>query len=81
MATLDAMPRVGETDGLMAMRIVINRDTCESNGLCAGLAPALFELGDDDVLVQLQDTVSGDAIDLAKRAAKLCPKQAITIEE
>jgi ferredoxin len=61
------------------MQIVINRDTCESNGLCAGIVPALFELNDDDELVVLNDSPTGELAEKAKRAAKMCPKQAITL--
>ena len=63
------------------MRIVIDRDTCESNGLCAGIAPALFEITDDDDLVVLNENPTGDDVERARKAAKSCPKQAITIYE
>ena len=63
------------------MRILINRDTCESNGLCVGVAPELFELNDDDVLVVLHEEPSEAQLDHARRAVKLCPKQAITLHE
>ena len=61
------------------MRIVINRDTCESNGLCAGIAPALFEITDDDELVVLNENPTGSDMERALKAAKSCPKQAITV--
>jgi ferredoxin len=61
------------------MRIVINRDTCESNGLCAGLAPMLFELNDNDELVVLNDSPTGELEERARKAMKLCPKQAISL--
>lgn len=63
------------------MRIVINRDTCESNGLSAGIVPALFEINDDDELVVLNDSPTGELAEKARRAAKMCPKQAITLVE
>ena len=30
------------------MRVVVDFDLCESNALCMGLAPEVFEVRDDD---------------------------------
>ena len=32
------------------MRVVVDRDLCEANGVCAGLAPDVFDLDDEDYL-------------------------------
>ncbi len=32
------------------MRVVVDRDLCEANGVCAGLAPEVFDLDDEDYL-------------------------------
>ena len=32
------------------MRVTVDRDLCEANGVCAGLVPAVFFLDDDDEL-------------------------------
>ena len=37
------------------MRIVVEYDLCESNGLCEEAAPELFRLGDDDNLYVLNE--------------------------
>lgn len=31
------------------MRVEVDPDLCESNAVCVGLAPDIFELGDDDL--------------------------------
>lgn len=31
------------------MRVEVDPDLCESNAVCVGLAPDVFELGDDDL--------------------------------
>ena len=32
------------------MRVAVDRDRCEANGVCAGLAPEVFDLDDEDYL-------------------------------
>ena len=32
------------------MRVTVDRDLCEANGVCAGLVPQVFRLDDDDEL-------------------------------
>ena len=32
------------------MRVAVDRDRCEANGVCAGLAPEIFDLDDEDYL-------------------------------
>ena len=36
------------------MRIEVDWDLCESNGVCMGIIPEVFQLGDDDMLTVLQ---------------------------
>jgi ferredoxin len=63
------------------MRVVVNMDVCESNGLCAGLAPAVFELGDDDVLRVAQADVPAEHLDAVRAAVRSCPKQALSLAD
>ena len=35
------------------MRIIVDPDRCEGQAVCVGLAPAVFELGDDDEVVRV----------------------------
>ncbi|MGB6123809.1 MAG: ferredoxin, partial [Gordonia sp. (in: high G+C Gram-positive bacteria)] len=37
------------------MHIKCDYDLCESNAVCVGMAPDVFELDDNDYLVILQD--------------------------
>jgi ferredoxin len=63
------------------MRVVVDRDLCEANGLCVAACPEVFELDDEDRLVILIER-PGDALRAAvERAAQLCPRQALTLEE
>lgn len=62
------------------MKIVVNYDLCESNAVCMGIAPEVFEVRDDDNLYVLQEEPSEDLRDKVNEAARRCPKQAITVE-
>jgi len=63
------------------MRVIVNMSQCESNALCMGVAPDIFEVDDDDNLTVLNETP--DESDRARvlEAVRICPKQAISIEE
>jgi ferredoxin len=63
------------------MRIVVDMVKCESNGLCVAQAPDHFELTDDDELIVRADVVDPDQFDKVRSAARMCPKQAITVED
>jgi len=62
------------------MRIVVDFDLCESNALCMGAAPEVFEVRDDDFLYVLDEAPGEELRSKVEEAARLCPKQAITIE-
>ena len=63
------------------MRIVVDFDLCESNALCMAEAPEIFEVRDDDFLYVLQENPPESLREKAIKAAQVCPKQAITIED
>ena len=62
------------------MRVVVDLLKCESNALCMGVAPEVFQVGDDDQLVVLQETPDESLRPKVLEAARVCPKQAITVE-
>ena len=63
------------------MRVVVDMNLCEANGLCMGIAPEIFELDDDDELTVLQEHPDESQRTLVEEAVRQCPKQAISIEE
>jgi len=63
------------------MRIVVDFALCESNALCMGVAPDIFEVRDDDFLYVLNENPGEEYRDRVMEAVRLCPKQAITVEE
>ncbi len=63
------------------MKIVVDYDVCESNAVCMGIAPEVFEVRDDDFLYVLQEEPAEDLRAKVEEAARRCPKQAITIQD
>ena len=61
------------------MRVVVDMDVCESNAICMGLAPEVFELGDDDVLRVLDEHPDESQRAKVEQAVRSCPKQAIAL--
>jgi ferredoxin len=64
------------------MKIVVDRDLCEANGVCVRLVPEAFALDDDEVL-HLQVMQPLDAAMRARLAAAVagCPKGALAWDE
>lgn len=63
------------------MRAVVNEDMCEGHGKCQLAAPEVFELGNDDISRVKIDLIPADLEEKVRRAARLCPRQAITVTE
>lgn len=59
------------------MRVVVDRDRCEGNAVCVGIAPDLFELDDDDYVVVTKDPIPADAEARAEQAIAECPRAAL----
>jgi ferredoxin len=63
------------------MELRIDTTRCEGHAQCIIVAPELFDLGDDDVSVVLNPRPTNEQQDLARRAAQMCPIQAISVGE
>ena len=62
------------------MKVKVDFDLCESNALCEGIAPDVFELDDDDYLQLKTDEVTEQNRGLVEQAVASCPRAAISIE-
>lgn len=62
------------------MKIHVDWALCDGNGACALEAPTIFELGDDDELIVLQDEFGEELKDQAAAAVRVCPKRALRLE-
>ncbi len=63
------------------MRVVVDFNLCEANGVCMAVAPEVFELNDDDELLVLQEHPDEASRPEVEAAVRQCPRQAISIEE
>ena len=63
------------------MRVVVDFDKCQSNALCMAEAPEVFEDRDDGFLYVLQEEPDESLRAKVEAAARVCPTQAITIED
>jgi ferredoxin len=59
------------------MRVEVDRDRCEGNAVCVGIAPDLFDLDDDDYAVVKVDEVPKDQEHLAEQSIAECPRAAL----
>jgi ferredoxin len=59
------------------MRVQVDRDRCEGNAVCVGIAPDLFDLDDEDYAVMKVDEIPSDQEELAEQAVAECPRAAL----
>ena len=63
------------------MKVQADREMCIQAGNCVMVADAVFDQDDDGIVVVLVDEVPDDEADHAREAVKLCPSQALRIED
>ena len=63
------------------MRVVVDPALCETNSICMGIAPEVFEVGSDDSVTVLLENPPESMRQDVLNAVKLCPRQAIRVEE
>jgi ferredoxin len=63
------------------MKVVVDFDLCESNAVCMGIAPEVFEVREDDFLYVLQENPPEELRPKVEEAVRSCPKAAIRLED
>jgi ferredoxin len=63
------------------MKIIVDRDLCESNAVCMDIEPSVFEVDDDDELQILNEHPDESLRPKMEEAVRRCPKQALSIED
>ena len=63
------------------MKIVVDWDLCLGSGMCAGIAPDLFELDSEGSMSVRIETPSDDYRTSLETAAACCPVEAISVRE
>ena len=60
---------------------MVDFDLCESNAVCMDVAPEIFKVDDDDMLHILIESPGEALRGKLEEAVRLCPRQAISIQE
>ncbi|GAA0965385.1 hypothetical protein GCM10009555_004710 [Acrocarpospora macrocephala] len=63
------------------MKVIVDYEVCEANAICAGLAPEVFDVDDDDNLHVLLPNPPAEVLDRVRHAVRSCPKAALTLDE
>jgi ferredoxin len=61
------------------MRILVNRDLCEANAVCCGLAPEVFDLDEDERLVIKLPDPPAAQLERVELAVARCPRNALEL--
>jgi ferredoxin len=62
------------------VKVTVDRDKCDSQGVCTNLCPQVFDLNDDDVLEILNENPPEALRPEVESAVRACPKGAITVD-
>ncbi len=63
----------------VVMKVEVDFDLCESNAVCMGIAPEVFEVRDDDFLYILEENPGEELRPKLEEAVQACPRAAIKI--
>ena len=63
------------------MKIEVDFDKCDSNGVCCGVAPEVFELDEQNFLVIKQEQPGEELRAKMEKCVRTCPTGAITLVE
>lgn len=63
------------------MKVVVDRDLCESHGRCVEAAPAVFEIRDDDQMYIPDENPGEDQRQAVETAVANCPRQALSLRD
>lgn len=62
------------------MKGFVDKDTCIGCGLCEGICPEVFSMGDDGKASASESEIPGTIIASANDAKEQCPVEAIIVE-
>ncbi|MFD1530856.1 ferredoxin [Pseudonocardia aurantiaca] len=63
----------------VGMKVVVDFDLCESNAVCMGIAPEVFEVREDDFLYILDENPPEELRPKLEEAVMSCPRAAIKL--
>jgi ferredoxin len=62
-------------------RVAVDRELCVGSGACEALAPDVFEVDDDGVLVVHRSEPAADELGDVEDAVRACPTRALSLAE
>ncbi len=63
------------------MKIIVDFELCESNAICVDVAPEIFHINEQDELEILLEAPGEKLRSKVEESVRLCPRQAISVEE
>jgi ferredoxin len=63
------------------VRVHADREVCIQAGNCVMVAGEVFDQDDDGIVVVLVEDVTDQQLDHAREAVKLCPSQALRLDD
>jgi ferredoxin len=63
------------------MRILVDYDLCEANGVCVKAAPDVFRVDDTDKLHLLVVAPVAEQMERVNLAVRRCPRRALSLHE
>ncbi|PTL82407.1 ferredoxin [Vitiosangium sp. GDMCC 1.1324] len=63
------------------MKIVVDWDRCEANGVCVRAAPEFFHLDEKDTLHVLNENVTPELRAKVEKAVRDCPRYALSLSD
>lgn len=66
---------------MKVLKVRVDEHKCIGAGQCVLRAPKIFDQREDGIVVLLDPTPPAELHEAARKAADLCPAEAITIEE
>jgi len=63
------------------MKVIVDFDLCEANAICMDVAPEIFKVDDNDELQILLEKPPEELRKKVEESVRLCPRQAISIED
>ena len=66
---------------MSVLKVRVDLDKCIGAGQCVLTAPRIFDQRDDGIVILLDESPPPELHAAARKAADLCPAEAITIEE
>lgn len=63
------------------MKVRVDHDLCNGDGICEEICPEIFEIREDGLAYVKEEEVSKDLEEAVRDAAEQCPSEAVIIEE